>query len=136
VTSNCNADSKWCRKYKLFGTNIDIVLFTKLLNDGFHLFIALNQYLKNAVSSSTSANVLTDINMFSSRDTNMPRNSTRSTGQAQIIWHDRHFYIATNIRFMRAIIMSTALYGFETWTLTTESEYKPDSVVSVQYFMQ
>jgi len=40
----------------------------------------------------------------------------------KLIWKDKNVPIATKIRLMRAITVSTTLYGCESWTMTAETE--------------
>ena len=48
--------------------------------------------------------------------------TTTALSRLQIIWRDKNISLASKVKLMRTLILSTFLYAFGTWTLTPEIE--------------
>ena len=50
--------------------------------------------------------------------------TTAALSRLKIIWRDKKILLASNVKMMRTLILSTSLYACENWTLTAELERK------------
>ena len=48
--------------------------------------------------------------------------TTAALSRLKIIWRDKNFSLASKVKLMRTLILSTFLYACESWTLTAEIE--------------
>ena len=48
--------------------------------------------------------------------------TTTALSRLKIIWRDKNISLASNVKFMRTLILSTFLYACESWTLTADIE--------------
>ena len=48
--------------------------------------------------------------------------TTAALSRLKIIWRDKYISLASKVKLMRTLILSTFLYACETWTLTAEIE--------------
>ena len=48
--------------------------------------------------------------------------TTAALSRLKIIWRDKNISLASNVKLMRTLILSTFLYAYENWTLTAEIE--------------
>ena len=48
--------------------------------------------------------------------------TTAALSRLKIIWRDKNISLASKVKLMRTLILSTFLYAFESWTLTAEIE--------------
>ena len=46
--------------------------------------------------------------------------TTAALSRLKIIWRDKNISLASNVKFMRMLILSTFLYACESWTLTAD----------------
>ena len=48
--------------------------------------------------------------------------TTAALSRLKIIWRDKNIWLASKVKLMRTLILSTVLYACESWTLTAEIE--------------
>ena len=48
--------------------------------------------------------------------------TTAALSRLKVIWRDKNFSLASKVKLMRTLILSTFLYACESWTLTVEIE--------------
>ena len=48
--------------------------------------------------------------------------TTEALSRLKIIWRDKNISLASEVKSMRTLILSTLLYACESWTLTAEIE--------------
>ena len=48
--------------------------------------------------------------------------TTAALSKLKMIWRDKNISLASKVKLMRTLILSTFLYAYESWTLTAEIE--------------
>ena len=51
--------------------------------------------------------------------------TTPALSRLKIIWRDKNISLASKVKLMRTLILSTFLYACESWTLTAEKDPSP-----------
>ena len=59
--------------------------------------------------------------------------TTAALSRLKIIWKDKNISLASKVKLMRTLILSTFLYACESWTLTAETEGRIQAVEMRSY---
>ena len=59
--------------------------------------------------------------------------TTAALSRLKIIWRDKNTSLASKVKLMRTLILSTFLYACESWTLTAEIERKIQALEMICY---
>ena len=59
--------------------------------------------------------------------------TTEALSRLKIIWKDKNISLASKVKLMRTLILSTFLYACESWTLTAETERRIQALEMRRY---
>ena len=62
--------------------------------------------------------------------------TTAALSRLKIIWRDKNISLASKVKLMRTLILSTFLYACESWTLTAELERKNFQAFEMRCYMR